>query len=144
MYLHVHVLTTALQVCLDLASMKTCAHRKCGWVKVMEKKAPSGTSTLPRRTDRFVSAYRLPADSEGRPCAQSLHQAQPAHAPDLAGSSRHCSQAHPRGAALGNSAPVRLREHAVHARERGCVWGPGAGVGSEQHVHRALLHHLER
>lgn len=31
--------------------LEAWAHRKCGWVKVMEKKAPSGASTLPHKTD---------------------------------------------------------------------------------------------
>lgn len=45
---------SSIQVCLTLASAEAWAHRKCGWVKVMEKKAPSGASTLQRRMSLLV------------------------------------------------------------------------------------------
>ncbi len=40
------------------------------------------------------------------------------------------------------SAPVHLAKHGVHARDGRAVRRPGAGVGGEQHIHRALLHDL--
>ncbi len=37
---------------------------------------------------------------------------------------------------------MHLAKHGVHARDGRAVRRPGAGVGGEQHIHRALLHDL--